>query len=237
MSTIGQRIGALRMEAGLRRQQDLADKLGVDRSIVSKWERDNSGFSADSLLRISEFFSRTLDRAITVDYLLRGEVKERPILAQNDTEATPLPIPGAQPLGLTVRIPVFGTISAGEPIQAEQLIEDWEEIPVSDVKDGGEYFFLTVKGDSMVGAGILEGHRVFVRKQDYADDGDIAVVLLNGGEATLKRIWKQGDKVLLVAANGAYKPRLVEPSEVRILGKVIYGKYTPRVNKGWQQDT
>ena len=119
----------------------------------------------------------------------------------------------------TRRIPLVGRVAAGTPILAEQNIEGW--ITVSDIRTGGELFALRVRGDSMIDAGILDGDIVIVRQQPTADDGDIVVALLDDNDATVKKLKREGDKVLLVPMNRQYSPIVVKGDRLRIQGKVI----------------
>ncbi|WAH38233.1 LexA family protein [Alicyclobacillus dauci] len=118
-----------------------------------------------------------------------------------------------------VNIPVLGSIKAGYDLYAEQQVIDYKPVAKSEVADG-EYFYLQVKGDSMIGDRIQEGDRVLVRRQDWVEDGKIAVVLLNGDEATLKRVFYQDDTLILQSSNPNYPPRIVPVSEARIQGQV-----------------
>jgi repressor LexA len=118
------------------------------------------------------------------------------------------------------RIPVVGRIAAGEPSMAEEDIEGW--IPFEDTTRGGhEYFALKVRGDSMSGVGILDDDLVIVRRQDAAQDGDIVVALIDGDEATVKRLRCEDGVFRLVAENPAYGPIAVETDGVRVQGKVV----------------
>jgi repressor LexA len=118
-------------------------------------------------------------------------------------------------------IPVLGRIAAGAPVLATENIEDYLTVPMGFV-DGVDHFALHVAGDSMVGAGILDGDTVVVRRQDSADSGDIVAVLLPGPaeeEATVKRLRLDGDRVVLVPENPALEP--FEMTDGSILGKVV----------------
>src|SRR5690606_3100261 len=121
-----------------------------------------------------------------------------------------------------VYLPVLGRIKAGYNLIAEQNIIGYSPVPKNEVKDG-EYFFLEVTGDSMIEEGIREGSRVLVRKQNYVENGKIAVVLVNGDEATLKRVYYQNDgkNVILQAANPRIPPVVLPADEARIQGKVV----------------
>ena len=119
-------------------------------------------------------------------------------------------------------IPVLGKVAAGIPIDAVENIDDYEEVPQNMAKD---YFALRIKGDSMEPR-VKDGDVVIVKKQSYADTGDIAVVLVNGDSATVKRIKKGPDGVMLIPNNTAYEPMYysnddIERLPVTILGKVV----------------
>jgi repressor LexA len=121
-----------------------------------------------------------------------------------------------------VVVPLIGRIAAGSPVLAEQNVEEHLVVPMGFAGDT-EHFALTVHGDSMVGAGILDGDIVIVRAQDAADDRDVVAVLLPGpaeDEATVKRIKRQRGRVILVPENPAMEPFEME-SEGRILGRVV----------------
>ncbi len=121
-----------------------------------------------------------------------------------------------------VAVPLLGRIAAGAPILAEQHIEDYLTVPMGFV-DGGDHFALRVVGDSMTGAGILDGDVVVVRGQDDADDGDVVAALLPGpaeDEATVKRLRRARGTVTLVPENPALEPFEMDPRG-RIIGKVV----------------
>lgn len=118
----------------------------------------------------------------------------------------------------TKKIPVIGTIAAGEPILAVENIEEYIDL---DEKISAD-FALRVKGDSMVGANIFDGDIVFIRKQSDVDDGEIAAVIIDDS-ATLKRVFKFENSVILRAENPKYKPiSLNGDKSVYILGKAVY---------------
>jgi repressor LexA len=121
-----------------------------------------------------------------------------------------------------VMVPVLGRITAGAPILADQNVEDFLAVP-ADFAGEEDHFALRVSGESMIGAGILDGDVVVVRRQDDADDGDIVAALLPGpaeDEATVKRLHRQGGRVLLVPENPTMEP--IETDEgLTLLGKVV----------------
>ena len=114
-------------------------------------------------------------------------------------------------------LPLIGSVAAGQPILAEENIEDTVQVDPRVGGDEGEYV-LAVRGDSMVNAGILAGDLVVVHPQDTATDGDIVVALL-GEDATVKRFFKEPDHVRLQPENEAMEP--IRSREVRILGRVV----------------
>ncbi|MCR5485784.1 MAG: helix-turn-helix domain-containing protein [Clostridiales bacterium] len=121
-------------------------------------------------------------------------------------------------------IPVLGYVKAGIPIEAVQDIIDYEEIPESLAKQG-DFFALKIKGDSM-SPRICQDDVVIVRKQSDVDSGDIAVVMINGTDATVKKVIKKGSSLTLVPFNTDYEPMMFGPDEivslpVQIAGKVV----------------
>jgi repressor LexA len=117
-------------------------------------------------------------------------------------------------------VPVMGRIAAGTPIAAIQTRSHSLTMP-ADMLSSGEHFALEVRGDSMVGVGILDGDTVVVRRQDTADTGDIVVALIDDEEATLKRFRRRGASIALEPANTAYEVRILPPTRVRIQGKLV----------------
>jgi repressor LexA len=114
-------------------------------------------------------------------------------------------------------LPLVGQVAAGQPVLAEENIEEYVEVPGLAGGQDGEYL-LRVRGDSMKDAGILEGDHVVVRPQSTAKDGQIVVALV-GEEATIKRFFKEADHVRLQPENPAMEP--IRSREVRVLGRVV----------------
>jgi repressor LexA len=114
-------------------------------------------------------------------------------------------------------MPLLGSVAAGQPILAEENIEDYVSVP--EIAGGGDgAYLLRIRGDSMQNAGILEGDYVVVRPQDTAQDGDVVVALL-GEEATVKRFFRETDHVRLQPENDAMEP--IRSKEVKVLGRVV----------------
>jgi repressor LexA len=120
-------------------------------------------------------------------------------------------------IGRPTGIPLVGQVAAGQPILAEENIEDYVEIPALAGGEEGEYV-LRVRGESMRDVGILEGDFVVVRPQETAADGEIVVALV-GEEATVKRFFREADHVRLQPENAEMEP--IRSREVRVLGRVV----------------
>ena len=118
------------------------------------------------------------------------------------------------------KVSVLGSIAAGTPIEAIQHEVDKVALP-EDLQKNGEYFGLRVKGDSMVEAGINDGDTVIIKKTSTADTGQIAVVLIDEQEATLKRIRKKGNTIALEAANKNYDTKIYASNRIKIQGRLI----------------
>lgn len=145
-------------------------------------------------------------------YLRRDPSKPRAIEVLDDAEpSAPIPSPRV------VEVPVVGRVAAGSPILAEENVEDVFPLPEDWVR-GGEVFMLEVRGDSMIDAGILDGDRVIVRKQDTAENGDIVVALI-GDEATVKRYYREADHIRLQPENSRLQP--IRTRDATIIGRVI----------------
>ena len=114
-------------------------------------------------------------------------------------------------------LPLVGQVAAGQPVLAEENIEDYVPTPELAGGEQGDYL-LRVRGDSMMNIGILDNDLVVVKRQDAADDGDIVVALV-GEEATVKRYFMEPDHVRLQPENDAMDP--IRSSDVRVLGKVV----------------
>lgn len=101
----------------------------------------------------------------------------------------------------TTPIPLIGSVNCGTPLFAEDNIEAFISTPEADIQTGEVYFWLRAKGDSMINAGIHDGDLLLIRQQNDVDNGDIAVVAVNGDDATLKRVKKQKNAIILQPEN------------------------------------
>ncbi len=136
---------------------------------------------------------------VTTDYLLGRDIKSKGI-----------------------KIPVLGRVQAGIPIEAVEDIIDYEEI-TPEMASQGEHFALQIKGDSMAPR-ICEGDVVIVRKQTCVENGDTAVVMVNGEDATVKRFFQDETGIKLLPTNPTYEPMFFSPIEVRRLPITVIGK-------------
>ncbi len=123
----------------------------------------------------------------------------------------------------TLSVPVLGSVAAGRPIDAVEDVVGYEELP-SETAHAGEFFALRIRGSSMEPR-ILEGDTVIVRRQNSVENGEIAIVLVGGEEATCKKFYRHSDGISLVSINPAYEPMFFSEAELRhtrleVLGKV-----------------
>ena len=120
----------------------------------------------------------------------------------------------------TSEISILGSIAAGTPIEAIQQEVDRVALP-ENLQNNGEHYGLKVKGDSMIEAGINDGDTVIVKKTSNVDNGQIAVVLIDDQEATLKRVRKKGNTIALEAANKNYGTKIYAAARIKIQGKLV----------------
>ena len=209
MATFSERLKSLRAEKGWS-QQRLADELKLSKSSVNMYERGEREPGFETMEAIADTFN------VDMDYLYgRTDVKiAEPIQFNADT--VPL---GFEPLPRMVKKPLIGDIACGEPITAEQNVADYVDVPEAVHCD----FCMRCHGDSMVDAGIQDNDVVYIRIQPEVEDGEIAAVRI-GGEATLKRVYYDGQSLTLMPANSSYRPKTYSGQElenIRIEGKAV----------------
>lgn len=209
MATFSERLKSLRSEKGWS-QQRLADELNLSKSSVNMYERGEREPGFETMEAIADTFN------VDMDYLYgRTDVKiAEPI--QFNVGTVP---PGFEPLPRMVKKPLIGDIACGEPITAEQNVADYVDVPETVHCD----FCLRCHGDSMVDAGIQDNDVVYIRVQPQVEDGEIAAVRI-GGEATLKRVYYDGQSLTLMPANSSYRPKTYSGPElenIRIEGKAV----------------
>lgn len=196
-------IKFLREQRGLS-QESLAHMVGYkDRSSIAKIE---AGLVDLSQTKIASFAAAL-------------HVTPAQLMGIEDDQAAPLPS-NLVPVSFT-KIPLLGQIACGQPLLAQEHIEDYIDLPGHIHAD----FALTCKGDSMIDAGIQSGDMVYIRSQPAVETGQIAAVMVDGDEATLKRFYATGDTVQLVAANPKYPPMVFVGEEIntrlRVLGLAV----------------
>jgi len=205
----GRFLKQLRKEKRISQVQ-LASMLNVTQAAVSKWECDNVPPETENMRKLAAILG------VSVDELLRGE------------RATPVHeihyVPSDRSKRF-IRIPVLGRIPAGIPIEAIEDVEDWEDFPVSDTIQGRRYFGLRIKGDSMEPE-YRDGDVIIIQQQEDCRSGDDCAVMVNGDDATFKRVRLQDNGLTLQPLNNKYEPRFftarqVQELPVRILGVVV----------------
>ena len=174
-----------------------AKEIGVSQSTVGMWESGKNKPEFSTLLKIADYFD------VGVDVLTGKGTEEKKS-------------------GNGRKIPVLGQVQAGIPIDAIQDILDYEEI-TADMAASGEYFALQVRGSSMEPR-MKDGDVVIVRQQPEVENGEIAIVLVNGNDATIKKIGKSSDGIMLVPNNPAFEPIFYNNEEIAELPVVILGK-------------
>ena len=210
MSITSERLQELRKARGYS-QQDVAKLIGVGRTTYLKYESGDNR-PTRKLNELARLFN------VSADYLL----------GLTDTPADPAPAqpPVQKVTHYTYRIPVVGRVAAGQPILAQEEIIDYEYIDERLHKGGDQYFGLVVKGSSMEPT-IHDGDTIIVRVQETVENGQIAVVLVDGEDATVKEVKESEEGLTLIGHNVAvYTPHFYPNQEirgllVRILGKVV----------------
>nr|DAJ05689.1 MAG TPA: Repressor protein CI [Caudoviricetes sp.] len=180
--------------------KEIADYVGVSEATVSRWESGNIA-------------NMRRDRIAALAQILK--VSPIDIMGVTDDDNYDDSIK-------SVQIPVLGRVKAGIPMTAIESIIDYEEISQEQARTG-EFFGLQIKGDSMEPK-ISEGDVVIVRKQETVENGEIAVVLINGDDATVKKFYKTDAGIKLVSTNPTYDPFFYTPDEVNALPVSVIGK-------------
>lgn len=197
-------IKAKREELGLS-QEELAIKTGyTSRSSIAKIEKGLVDLPHTKIALFAEALETT----------------PSDLMGWNDENSSVFNFKNILPMPKTKKVPLVGTIACGEPILADENIEDYIDTPENISAD----FCLRCKGDSMINARIHDGDIVYIRKQPIVENGEIAAVLIDD-EATLKRVYISSDKIILKPENPAYTPLVyveTEMNDVEILGKAVY---------------
>lgn len=195
------------MELNDKSRKDVCNDLGFNYNTYTDWVKGKKYPRMDKVEMLANYFG-----ILKSDLIEEKDSKER--VAEIPTATNIIPMPEAK------SIPLVGKIACGTPITATENLEGYIKIPAQLEAD----FALVCRGDSMVGARIMDGDFVAIRQQPDVDDGDIAAVLIED-EATLKRVYKMPGRLVLRAENPRYAPidlSGAELDDVRILGKVVY---------------
>lgn len=205
----GANLKKLREGAGLSQEQ-LATAIGVSKSTIGMYEQGKRMPNTNTVLKeIASYFS------VTIDYLI-GYLPDEKEISDDDFNRFNL-----RPIRRR-RLPVLGKVACGEPIMADEEYENYADAGTDIDAD----FCVTAQGDSMINARILNGDTVFIRKQEMVDNGEIALVVVNDDEVTLKRFfyYPERNQVILQSENPAYRPMIFmgeELDHIRVLGKAV----------------
>ena len=204
MLTLYENIKTRREELGMTKVR-LAELVGYDRSMITKIEQGKVDLTQSKISAIAKAIQTTTMK-------LMGDEEG------DDTPSNILPLPK------TRKIPLLGTIACGEPILATENVAEYVDMDTDVHAD----FALRCKGDSMINARIFDGDIVYIRKQNSVENGEIAAVLIDGveseSEATLKRFFRENDKIRLSAENPMYADKQYygeEMNQVRVIGKAV----------------
>ena len=193
-----EQLKLLRKQFGITMKQ-LGKEIGLSESTISLYESGKRQPDPSTIRNLASFFG------VSADYILG--------------------IPESNVSANAIRVPVLGTIPAGIPLEAIEDVIDQEEIPADMARGGKEYIGLKVSGDSMSPV-YLDGDVLILRVQDACDSGQDCAVMVNGEDATFKRVYLHGDGITLQPLNPAYTPIHYTADEVntlpvRILGVVV----------------
>ncbi len=184
----------------------VSNQLGIAKSTLSNYENGARTPKAEMLGKFAEFYKTSLDYLFDVKKTTRDNVTYIRHVAEN------------------IIIPILGVIESEDQLSSNENIIGYADL-TSEYKGKGDYFALYVKGDSMNNSRICEGDIVIVRKQTAVENGEIAVVLTEGEEATVKKVFCTENTITLMPSsnNPVYKPKIFETktSNVKILGKVV----------------
>lgn len=199
MKIISANLDNLTKQRGLK-QADVSEKTGIKKTTLSSYYRAVSLPSLGNVQKLADFFG-----------VLKSDIDPRFKTAVDTFNAIN---------SKTAYIPIIGTIACGQPINAVQNIEGYVEELVDNLPKGS-LFYLKAKGDSMSPT-IPDGSQVLIREQSDVENGEVAAVLLNETECTLKRIKKAGNVLLLMPDNSKYEPIIAsQETPCKILGKAL----------------
>ncbi|MBQ6655331.1 MAG: helix-turn-helix domain-containing protein [Erysipelotrichaceae bacterium] len=182
-------------------QNELADRMGYKSfTTIQKWEDGSAVPPYKTIVKLADFFQ------VDVDGFMNSDLTA----------------------GLQSEVPILGVVRGGQPLEAQQQYIGFEHVYPDDARHP-DCFYLQVVGDSMKDARILPGDLLYVHRQDYLDNGDIGVVLLDNQEATVKKVLYKDNCMILQPANDAYEPIVLNKEDmqsrhVQIIGKVLHNR-------------
>lgn len=170
------------MDKNNKTQTDIIEDLGINKSTISTWCNGTKMPRMDTIQKLADYFG--IKKSNLVEDRMEFPLGAMPYIPESTTP-----------------IPLIGSVNCGTPLFAEDNIEAFISTPEADIQTGEVYFWLRAKGNSMINAGIHDGDLLLIRQQNDVDSGDIAVVAVNGDDATLKRVKKQKDAIILQPEN------------------------------------
>lgn len=215
---LGEIIKTYRKEKDIS-MQTFGDRCGLSKGYIAMLERNINSKTGEPIVPSLETFIKVAAAMnMKLDDLLSAVDENQPIAIPPNTNIEPhIPSAGS-------RIPVYGCIPAGVPLEAIDCIEGYVDIPAEWLAKGDEYFGLRVKGDSM-SPKYLDGDLIILRRQPDCESGQDAAVRVNGDEATLKKVVKLMDGIMLQPLNPEYTPRQYdytsEDFPIEIMGVVV----------------
>lgn len=215
--TLGDLVRSYRQDHQMT-MQEFADQCGLSKAYISMLERNRNPKSGKPPIPSLETI-RSISAVIGADFndviaVLDGD--QQVSLSYPKARQAP-PADNLFPLERMRQIPLVGQIACGTPILAEQNIESYIDLPQHIHAD----YALSCRGDSMIGAGIRDGDVVYIRQQPEVENGEIAAVMVDGDEATLKRFYFDGLTVQLVAENPKFPPMVFTGDEIEARVKII----------------
>lgn len=193
------------MELNDKTRNDMCEALGVKYTTFADWVNAKTYPRIDRIEQMANYFG--IEKSALMEK--RNPLPAGAILYQERP---------------TQPVPIVGVVSCGTPLLAEDNIEGYHETSLQDMTTGETYFWLRAKGDSMINVGIHEGDLLLIRQQNDVDSGDIAVVAINEDDATLKRVIKKENALILQPENPAYETKIFigeEMTSVHIRGRLM----------------
>jgi repressor LexA len=204
---------------------ELKSKSGIHRLISALEERNYLGrrhhrARALEVLRLPDNMASPIEADLELeDEDDAGEPRFTPNVIKGDFTGRIQGVRAASDAA-AVKLPLYGRIAAGLPIEALHDNTNMIDVPAAFL-GSGEHYALEVAGDSMIDAGILDGDTVLIRKGDAAENGQIVVALVDDVEVTLKRLRRRGNSTALEPCNPAYKPQILPADKVKVQGRLV----------------